>query len=72
VQFADSTRGAIGSGDIDFGAQLRELDTIGFTGPMILECTTLAAPGCGTVADEPALETALRASHAWLNSNQIC
>jgi sugar phosphate isomerase/epimerase len=66
VQLADSTRGAIGSGEIDFTAQLRELAALGFTGPLILECTTLPGPGRGTVTDEPALEAALRASHTWL------
>lgn len=66
MQVADSTRGAIGSGEIDFMAQVRELAAIGFTGPIILECTTLPGPGRGTVTDEAALEAALRASHIWL------
>jgi len=66
LQVADSTRGAIGTGEIDFPAQLRELAAIDFTGPVILECTTLPGPGRGTLADEAALETALRASRTWL------
>lgn len=66
VQLADSARGGIGSGEIDFTAQFQELTAIGFAGPMILECTTLPGPGRGTVTDEPALEAALRTSHAWL------
>jgi len=39
---ADSNRGAIGDGHIDFAAQLRALDTIGYQGPIIIEP---AAPG---------------------------
>ena len=66
VQLADSGRGAIGTGEIDFPAQLRELAGMGFTGPLILECTTLPGPGRGTVTDEPALETALTTSRTWL------
>lgn len=39
---ADSNRGAIGDGHIDFAAQLRALDAIGYQGPIIIEP---AAPG---------------------------
>ncbi|MEM7776264.1 MAG: sugar phosphate isomerase/epimerase family protein [Pseudomonadota bacterium] len=39
---ADSNRGAIGDGHIDFSSQIETLDEIAYTGPLILETT---APG---------------------------
>ncbi len=66
---ADSNRQAIGRGHTDFTAQLTALQEVGYTGPVILECT---APGpnpftpmkdAGSLAS---LEMYLNESIAWL------
>jgi D-psicose/D-tagatose/L-ribulose 3-epimerase len=66
---ADSNRQAIGRGHTDFGAQVTALNDIGYSGPVILECT---APGPDPFAaikgadSLPWLETYLRESRVWL------
>jgi sugar phosphate isomerase/epimerase len=44
IQLADSGRGRIGSGAIDFSAQFNALAAIGFVGPLVLECSSLPGP----------------------------
>lgn len=57
-QLSDSERGPIGSGTIDFTAQLRALADIGYQGPLILECTRLRGPSLTNPAVEPELVAA--------------
>ncbi len=68
---ADSNRQAIGRGHIDFDAQIAALSDIGYSGPIILECT---APGpdpftpIKNKASRTWLETYLQESQSWLRA----
>ncbi|HEX9003048.1 MAG TPA: sugar phosphate isomerase/epimerase family protein [Blastocatellia bacterium] len=72
IQLADSGRGRIGSGTIDFGAQLGALAAIGYGGPLILECSSLPGPSWTNreVAAE-SVETDLRESLSWLRTFRL-
>jgi sugar phosphate isomerase/epimerase len=67
---ADSNRQAIGRGHTDFRAQMEALDDIGYSGPVILECTPPGPDPFVSIKDEhslPWLETYLRESRDWLS-----
>ena len=66
---ADSNRQAIGRGHTDLWAQLAALDEIGYTGPIIMECTAPGPDPFTAIKDESSigwLETYLEESRAWL------
>ena len=66
-QVSDSGRGRIGSGEIDFEAQMLALLDVGYSGPLILECSPLPGPSrLKREVDLARLETDLRISREWL------
>jgi D-psicose/D-tagatose/L-ribulose 3-epimerase len=66
-QISDSGRGRIGSGEIDFEAQMLALLDVGYSGPLILECSSLPGPSpLRREVDLAKLETDLRISREWL------
>jgi D-psicose/D-tagatose/L-ribulose 3-epimerase len=68
---ADSNRQAIGRGHTDFPAQLLALDEIGYSGPIIMECTAPGPDPFTAIKDEESidwLETYLQESRVWLRS----
>ncbi len=69
IQLADSGRGRIGSGEIDFGAQFGALAAIGYGGPLILECSSLPGPSLtNPVIPSELVETDLQESLSWLRA----
>lgn len=70
---ADSNREAFGRGHTDIRAQLEALETIGYAGPIILECTAPGPNPFRPVKDDRSLEL-LRLFHTesliWLNSRE--
>ena len=69
---ADSNRQGIGRGHTDFGAQLAALSDVGYTGPIILECTAPGPDPFTAIKDEQSLswlETYLQESRVWLSDN---
>ena len=67
---ADSNRQGIGRGHTDFGAQLSALASIGYAGPIILECTAPGPDPFTAIKDEHSvtwLETYLQESRSWLH-----
>lgn len=71
---ADSNRQAIGRGHTDFAAQLKALDDIGYTGPIIMECTA-PGPNPFTPIKGPDsiewVERYLRESKTWLDRHML-
>jgi sugar phosphate isomerase/epimerase len=70
---ADSNRQGIGHGHTDFRAQLAALTAIGYSGPIILECTAPGPDPFTAVKGEDSLtwlETYLRESRRWLLDNR--
>jgi len=66
-QISDSGRGRIGSGEIDFEAQMLALLDVGYNGPLILECSSLPGPSrLKREVDLERLEADLRVSREWL------
>ena len=66
-QISDSGRGGIGSGEIDFEAQMLALLDVGYSGPLILECSSLPGPSRSKRdVDLEKLEADLRVSREWL------
>ena len=66
-QISDSGRGRIGSGEIDFEAQMLALLDVGYSGPLILECSSLPGPSrLKREVDLERLEADLRVSREWL------
>lgn len=66
---ADSNRQGIGRGHTDFGAQLAALADIGYSAPIILECTAPGPDPFTAIKDEDSLawlETYLQESRSWL------
>lgn len=66
---ADSNRQGIGRGHTDFAAQMAALSSIGYQGPIILECTAPGPDPFTPIKDEGSLawlETYLRESREWL------
>jgi len=69
---ADSNRQGIGRGHTDFCAQLAALAEIGYSGPIILECTAPGPDPFTAIKDAGSLtwlETYLRESREWLKAN---
>jgi sugar phosphate isomerase/epimerase len=69
---ADSNRQGIGRGHTDFAAQLATLADIGYSGPIILECTAPGPDPFTAIKDADSrdwLETYLEESRAWLLDN---
>jgi Sugar phosphate isomerases/epimerases len=66
-QISDSGRGRIGSGEIDFEAQMLALLDVGYSGPLILECSSFPGPSrLKREVDLEKLEADLRVSREWL------
>ncbi len=66
---ADSNRAGIGYGHIDFAAQFAALEDIGYSGPVIMECTASGPDPFTPVKGEgwlAQLETYLHDSRQWL------
>ena len=69
---ADSNRQGIGRGHTDFRAQLAALSDVGYTGPIVLECTAPGPDPFTAIKDEQSLswlETYLQESRAWLSEH---
>ncbi len=66
---ADSNRQAVGRGHTDFAAQMAALSDIGYSGPIILECTPPGPDPFTSIKGPDSLEwleTYLRESREWL------
>ena len=67
---ADSNRQGVGRGHTDFGAQAAALHEIGYTGPVIVECTAPGPDPFTPIKGDDSLfwlETFLLESHEWLS-----
>jgi D-psicose/D-tagatose/L-ribulose 3-epimerase len=70
---ADSNRQGIGRGHTDFRAQMAALGDMGYSGPIILECTAPGPDPFTAIKGEDSLtwlETYLRESRQWLVDNR--
>jgi len=60
------------SGEIDFAVEMGALVELGYAGPLILECSTLAGPSLHIrPIDLDRIEDDLRASSAWLRAYRV-
>jgi sugar phosphate isomerase/epimerase len=69
---ADSNRQAVGRGHTDFQAQVAALDSVGYNGPVIMECTAPGPDPFTAIKDDQSLiwlERYLAESRTWFQEN---